>query len=188
MISYRECSLKRRIADGSTRSIKGYCDVRVVFRCENGLVQVLLTNVAHVSDLRYHLFYLPTLAENGHTFKRRPTGVVVRLKSERSIVVLLRGSLYSLCSYWVDRSCTKNACVALQLPNKSAININHFHCPTRHSHDELLRKGAEQKGIALEGELRKCRGGPMAKGLRKGIKQSTHTHEQKRSSGGFSWI
>ena len=63
MLNYRECNLKLRIADGSTRSIEGYGDVRFVFRSGNGLVQVLLTNVAHVPDLRYHLFSLPTLVE-----------------------------------------------------------------------------------------------------------------------------
>ena len=86
MLNYRECNLKLRIADGSTRSIEGYGDVRFVFRSGNGLVQVLMTNVAHVPDLRYHLFSLPTLVKNGHTFEGRPSGIVVRLKSERSIV------------------------------------------------------------------------------------------------------
>ena len=51
MINYRECNLKLRIADGSTRSIEGYRDMNFVFRSGNGLVQVLLTNVAHVPDL-----------------------------------------------------------------------------------------------------------------------------------------
>ena len=44
MLNYRECNLKLRIADGSTRSIEGYGDVRFVFRSGNGLVHVLLTN------------------------------------------------------------------------------------------------------------------------------------------------
>ena len=37
MINYRECNLKLRIADVSTRSIKGYGDISVVFRSGNGL-------------------------------------------------------------------------------------------------------------------------------------------------------
>ena len=81
MITYRECNLKLRIADGSTRSIEGYGDLNVVFRSGNGLVQVLITNVAYVTDLRYHLFSLPTLAKNGHTFEGRPKGVVIRLRA-----------------------------------------------------------------------------------------------------------
>ena len=59
-------------------------------------MQVWLTNVAHVPDLRYHLFSLPTVVKNGHTFEGRPTGVVVRLKSEEKIVFPLSGALYSL--------------------------------------------------------------------------------------------
>ena len=89
MINHRECKLKLRIADGSTRSIEGYGDIHFVFRSANGLVQVLLTNVAHVPDLRYHLFSRPTLVKNGQTFEGQPTGIVVKLKSKRSIVVPL---------------------------------------------------------------------------------------------------
>ena len=58
-----------------------------VFRFGNGLVQALLTNVAHVPYLGYHLFPLPTPVKNGHTFERRATGVVVKITCERSIVV-----------------------------------------------------------------------------------------------------
>ena len=54
MINYRECDLKLRIADCSTRTIEVF-----VFRSGNGLVRVMLTNVAHVPDLRYHLFPYP---------------------------------------------------------------------------------------------------------------------------------
>ena len=114
MINYKECNMKPRIADGSTRSIEGYGDINLVFRFGNGLVQVLLTNVAHVPDLRYHLFSLPTLVKNGHTFEGRPTGVVVRLKSERSIVFPLSGTLYSLHGYLVDCSSKENACAVCQ--------------------------------------------------------------------------
>ena len=177
ILNYRECNLKLRIADGSTRSIEGYGDVRFVFRSGNGLVQVLLTNVAHVPDLRYHLFSLPTLVKNGHTFEGRPSGIVVRLKSEKSIVFPLSGNLYSLYGYRIDEG-GENACAVLapgQQPNKSVIDINDYHCAAGHSHEVLLRKTAEQQGIVLEGNLLECRGCSMAKGLRKSIKQSTHT-------------
>ena len=55
MTNYRERNLKLSIADGSTRTIEGYGDVSFVFRSGYGLVQVLLTNVAHVPDLRHNL-------------------------------------------------------------------------------------------------------------------------------------
>ena len=104
MINYRECNLKLRIADGSTRMIEGCGDINFVFRSGNDLVQVTLTNVAHVPDLRYRLLSLPNLVKHGHTFKERrtPAWILVKLKSEPSIVFPLTGNLYSLYGYWVD--------------------------------------------------------------------------------------
>ena len=87
---------------------------------------MLLTNVAYVSDLRYHSCSLTTLIKNGHTFEGRLTGVVARLKSERSIIFPLSGPLFSLCGYRVGSSSREKACAVLapgQAPNKSAINI-----------------------------------------------------------------
>ena len=86
MINYRECNLKLSFADGSTRTIEGYGDINFVFRSGNGLVRVMLRNFAHVPDIRYHLFSLPILVKHGHTFEGLPAGIVVKLKSERSIV------------------------------------------------------------------------------------------------------
>ena len=169
MINYRECNLKLRIADGSTRAIEGYSDINFVFRSGNGLVQVTLTNVAHVPDLRHHLFSLPTLVKNGHTFEGRPTEVVEKLKSERSIVFPLTGNLYSLYGYRVDCSTRGDACAVLapgKLQNKPVVNINDYHCAAGHSHKALLRKTAEQQGIVLEGKPRECKECSMAKCLR----------------------
>ena len=72
MINYRECNLKLRIAHGSTCSIEEYGDINVVFRSENGPVDVLLKDVAHLPDRRYHLSFLPALIKNGHVFRREP--------------------------------------------------------------------------------------------------------------------
>ena len=108
---------------------------------------MLLTNVAYVSDLRYHSCSLTTLIKNGHTFEGRLTGVVVKLKSERSTVFALIGTLYSLYGYRVDCSTRENACAVLapgQLPSKTVVGINDYHCAAGHSHEVLLRKTAEQ--------------------------------------------
>ena len=183
MINYRECTLKLRIADGSARTIKGYDDIYFVFRSGNGHVQITLTNIAHVPDLQYHLFSPPTLVKHGHTFEGHPAGIVVKLKSARSIVFLLTGTLYSLYGYRVDCRTRGDACAALapgKLPKKPAVNINDYHCATGHSHEALLRKTAGQHGIVLEGKLLECKGCSMAKGLRRGIKQSTHTRAGKK--------
>ena len=165
--------MKLRIADGSTRTMEGYGDINIVF----GLVRVTLTNVAHVPDLRYHLFPLPTLVKHGHTFEGRPAGIVVNLKSKHSIVFPLTGNLYSLYGYRVACSTRGDDCAVLtpgKLPNKPAANINDYHCAARHSHEALLRKTAEQQGVVLERRLLECKGCSMAKSLRRGIKQSAH--------------
>ena len=183
MINYRECNLKLRIADGSTRTIKGYGDINFVFRSGNGLVQVMLTNVAHVPDLRYHLFSPPTLVKHGHTFEGRPAGIVVKLKSELSIVFPSTGNLYGLYGYRVDCSTRGDAFAVFapgKPPNKPVVNINHYHCAVENSHEALLRKTAEEQGVVLEGKLLECKGCSMVKGLRRGIKQSTHTRADKK--------
>ena len=184
MINYRECNSKLRIADGSTRTTEGYGDVNFSFRSGNGLVRVTLTNVAHVPDLRYHLFSLPTLVKHGHNFERRPAGIVVKLMSERSIVFPivfpLTGNLYSLYGYRVDCSTRGDVCAVLapgKLPNKPVDNINDYLCAAEHSHEALLRKTAEQQGVVLEAKLLECKGCSMAKSLRRIIKQPTHTLE-----------
>ena len=183
MINFRECNLKLRIADGSTRTIKGYGDIKFVFRSGNGLVRVTPTSVAHVPDLRYNPFALPTLMKHGHTFEERPAGVVVRLKSERSIVFPLTGNPYSLYGYLVDCSSRGDACAVLaprKLPTEPVVNINDYRCAARHSHETLLRKTAKQQRVVLEGKLLECEGCSMAKGLRRDIKQSTHTRADKK--------
>ena len=47
MINCRECYLKLRIADVTTRSIEAYVDIKFVFRSGNGRVDATLTNVGH---------------------------------------------------------------------------------------------------------------------------------------------
>ena len=63
-----------RIADDLTRTIEGYGDISLVFRLANGLVQVVLTNVSPVPDLRRNRLSLRTLLENGHISNGCRTG------------------------------------------------------------------------------------------------------------------
>ena len=145
----------------------------------------VLTNVAHVPDLRHYLslLALPTPLINGHTFEGCPTGVVVRLKSERSIVFPLSGTQHNLYGYRVDCSSGENACAVLdpgQLSNKPAIDINDYHhWAAGHSHEILLRKTGEQQGIVLAGKLQECRGCSMVKSLRKERYQAVHAHMRR---------
>ena len=86
----------------------------------------MLTNVAHVPDVRYHPFSLSTLVKNGRTFGGRPAGIVVKLKSERSIVSPLTGNLYSLYGIRVDCGTREDVHAVLahgKLFNKPVVNI-----------------------------------------------------------------
>ena len=74
------------------------------------------------------------------------------------------------------------------LPNRPVVELNDYHCAAGHSHEVLLRKTAEQQGIILEGKMLVRKECSKAKGLRRSIKQSTHTHKQIWGSGGFLWI
>lgn len=93
-------------------------------------MDVLLRDVAQVPDLRHHLF-TSILIKNGYVVEGNPVGVAVKLKSERSIVFQLGGILFILYGSRVNRSSGENTCAVIaprQPPNKSAININDFHC------------------------------------------------------------
>ena len=143
----------------------------------------MLTNVAHVPGIRYHLFSLPALVKNGDTFERNPPGNAAKLKSERSIAFAGTGNMYSFCDCRVDYSAVEDNFAVLvpgKLPNKPVVFINKFHCAAGHSHKALLRKTAEQQGVVLGEKLLECKGCSMAKGLRRDIKQSTHTRADKK--------
>ena len=186
-INFRERNLKLQIADGSTRSMEGCGDIHVVFRSGNGIVQVLITNVAHVLDLRYHPLSPLTLVKKGHTFEGCPTGVVLRLKSARSIVFPLSETLYSLYSDQVNRSGRENACAVLApgncptslryIPTTSPARLG---TPTRY----YSARPRSSKGISSTESCVSAEGAPWRRVSAK-ISSSPHTHEQIRSSGGF---
>lgn len=89
-----------RIEDGygSTCSIEGCGDLQF----GNGWVTVMLRNIAHVGDLRYHLSSLTALIGEGHTFEEGPEGlkgVLVELKSTQTLLLPLVGSLHILYGF-----------------------------------------------------------------------------------------
>ena len=53
-------------------------------------------------------FSFPTLVKHGHAFEGRRAGFKVKLKSERSVVFPLTGSLYRLYGYRIDCSTREN--------------------------------------------------------------------------------
>ena len=115
--------------------------------------------------------------KHGHTFGGHRAGIVVNLKSEPLIVFPLISNLYILYVYRVDCSTRGDVCALLapgKLPNKPVVNINDYH------YTFTRLKTAEQHRVVLEGKLMECKGGSIMKGLRRGIKQSTHTRADKK--------
>ena len=159
MINYKECNLNLRIADGSTGTIEGYGVIKFVFRSGNGLEQESLTNIAHVPDLRHHLFSRTTLVKNRHAFERRPPVIVLKLESERP----LTWNLYRLFGYRVDCSTRGDACAVLA-PAKRAyepgVNINDNRCAAAHSHGALIRKMRNSKGSTSKENCWSAKGPP----------------------------
>ena len=92
-------------------------------------------------------------------------------------------NLYILYGYGVDCSTSGEACAILapgKLSNKPVVNINDYHCAAGRSHETLLLKTAEKRGIVHEGKLLECKGCSMAKSLTRGIKLPTHTRAGKK--------
>ena len=125
-----------------------------------------------------------------HTFKGRPTGVVVTLKSQRLIGFPLNATLENLYGYRADRSSRGNACAILapgQLLNKSAIHINDFHCATGHSHGPTTQDREAAKKSSSRGRCWSAGGGPWQRVFTRALSSSS-TYEQTRSSGELLWI
>ena len=191
MISYRECNLKLRIADDPTRTIEGYGDVNFGFRSGTGLVRVLLTNVAHVPYVRFHICSLPTLVKNSHTFEGRPGRIVVKLKSERSIAFPLAGNLYSLYGYRVDCS-TQERCLCCthpgKLPSKPVVNMNNYHCAAGHSHKHCSARPRSSNRSSSRKNCWIAQGAPWQR-VSAEVLRSLHTRADKKLGRvcGFEW-
>ena len=163
MLTCRSSDLKLRIAVSSTGSIRR-CLNRV-FRYGNGLVQALISAVAHMPGrplLPPTLCARSCIVQNGLPLEGRPTRDVVRPKAERSIVFPLSGILCSLCGYRVDRSTVvgENTCAVLergQLPNnpliklRIAVSSTTLPCAAGQSHVVLSPKTTERQRNRLQG-------------------------------------
>ena len=62
MQNFRSCNRFLRVACGKLLPIEGFGDLALNFRSSQGVVRVMLKNVAYVPLLSYHLLSLPSLA------------------------------------------------------------------------------------------------------------------------------
>lgn len=96
MVYSREADKTVRTADGSTCKIEGYGDIPPSCRSGDEEMKISLIGVAHIPQLRHHLVLAFALAKKGHHFCSRPGGLIINLKSSRSILLSLVGKLYAL--------------------------------------------------------------------------------------------
>ena len=191
LTNYRECSRPLGLANGKDISIVGYGDLTVRFCTDHGWVRVEMNDVAHVPQLSYNLISLQSMTHKGHTSTGGKDGVTLKLKGGETVFFPLVGKLCHQYGYrpeaagsMVDTACATIAPGKAKAPT-TPTDINILHCTFGHTHEALLKKTATQHGIAYSGELHKCRGCSMAKGLRKPIARSTHTRAAKKLQRGF---
>ena len=179
LTNYRECSRPLGLANGEEISIVGYGDLTVNFRTDHRWVRVKMNDVAHVPQLSHNLISLPSMTLKGHTYTGDKGGVTLKLKGGETVFFPLVGKLCRQYGFrpeaagsMVDSACTTIAPGKTKTPT-TPTDINILHCTFGHTHEVLLKK--EQQGVNPSGELHKCRGCSMARGLRKSIARSTHT-------------
>ncbi|CAM9437793.1 unnamed protein product [Pylaiella littoralis] len=126
------------------------------------------------------------MALKGHTYTGDNDGITLKLDGGETVFFPLVGKLYRQFGYRpeatgssVDTACATIAPGRAKAPTTPA-DINVLHCTFGHTHEVLLKKTAEQQGLAYSGELHECRGCSLAKGLRKPIARSTHTRAVKK--------
>lgn len=65
------------------------------------------------------------------------------------------------------------------LPLNELVDIDILHCSYNHLNEAWLRATAKEMDVMLKGELEKCKGYSLSKGLRKGIQRTTVTRAVK---------
>ena len=180
LANYRERSRPLGLANEGITSIAGYGDLTVAFRSDNGWVHVKLHDVAHISLLSYNFISLPSLALKGQTYAGEKDGVTLKLKRKKTVHSHLIGKLCRQYGYHpqakgsvVDTACAVIAAGQAKAPT-SPTDINTFHCTYGHTHEDLLKKTAEQQGVNVSEELHECQGYSMANRPWKPIARSIH--------------
>ncbi|CAN0394375.1 unnamed protein product, partial [Scytosiphon promiscuus] len=154
LANFRQCQCCLRVASGSLLPIEGHGDIIVDFQSVEGVVRVVLSNVAFVPRLNYNLLSLPTITAD------RPN------------------------SFFVDGSVEEVACatIAPGLLLTTNVDINVYHRSTSHTHHRLLAHSAKQRGVTLKkgGQLQPCVGCSAAKGYNSPVKMSIECRSDEK--------
>ena len=126
--------------------------------------------------------------KNGHTFERPPTGIIVKLKSERSIVFPLTVNLYSRHGYWVACWTKGKACGALapaKQPTIPVVDMTNHNCETGSPPRYYSAKTWSSKGSSSSESFWSAEGAPWQRFFEEMPSSLHNTHEQTISSAGF---
>ena len=144
MFNYRQHSGNVRTAGGRWLLIEESDSVKVDIRSEKGMVPLHLTSVLHVPSLCDNLLPLRVLADEGHTYVGNQHGIMLSLKSGRTLFASSYSRLNLLSVYRKPQpngvTFATIAPGALRTPSK--IDINIFHVSHGHAHKRLLRATA----------------------------------------------
>lgn len=152
-------------------------------------MKTTLASVVHVFALDYHLCSLWVAADLGHYDCGDRSGVTLSIErggkylffpSDANLSAVY-GTRLSLPPNWSETREFAHAVIAPGImPVNGSVGTNTFRQSCGHLHEALLQETAKQLDITLEGELHKCHGYSLAKGLRKGILTSTSTRAAKK--------
>ena len=127
---------------------------------------------------------LRRIADTGNKYVGTQEGIrIVFAKSSDELFVPLYGQLNGIFGYHTDtfseeKKHTVIAPEAASTPS-TTVEINDFHCPYGHMHEDLLRKTAKQLGTKLQGQLAPCQGCSEMIGIRQPVEPVTHTRADK---------
>ncbi|CAM9779267.1 unnamed protein product, partial [Pylaiella littoralis] len=134
MFHYTECAGSLRTASGSTIPIVGHGDLLVAFPSANndGEVEVLLKNVAHVPLIKIDLISTSTLALDGHTHQGGLGGLELDVDGGGQVYFPYVGKLPVQTGRRVDSDSRQLACAVIA-PGKAKathapLDINDYHC------------------------------------------------------------
>ena len=145
--NYAECSRVLRCAGGNTFPIVGTGTLRLSLRSGEGVVYATLMNVAHVPGPSHHFLLLRRIPDAGNKYIGTREGIrLVFANSGDELFAPSCGQLNGLFGYRTDRRSEENVHAVIAPGARltpSAADINEFHCPHGHMHEDLLRKTAK---------------------------------------------
>ena len=183
MTTFQPCNKSLRVANGVTLPIEGIGNLVAEFQSGLESVRLQLHGVAYVPKLSYHLLSLSKTVEQGHEYIGDKNGLTMMLKFGKKLIVPNVKNMYPIYDYRpesdVEQAC---AVIAPGLLPTTAVDINHYHRTTAHTHPHLLRATAEQQGVKLDPKtkLLPCVGCSAAKGLSARLNKTTECRSDKK--------